>query len=72
EETERQLCERIPKRLWSQAHHWLIHHGRRVCTARKPQCAACPLQSDCLSYAASHRPADVSHKQVKVTRSAER
>jgi endonuclease-3 len=49
--TERQLCERIPKELWSQAHHWLIHHGRRVCTARNPRCHVCPVREFCQFYA---------------------
>ncbi|MBX6353114.1 MAG: endonuclease III [Thermoflavifilum sp.] len=48
--TERQLCERIPKHLWSQAHHWLIHHGRRVCTARNPRCHKCPVREFCQFY----------------------
>jgi endonuclease-3 len=47
EETEQQLMRRIPKHLWSQAHHWLIHHGRQICDARKPKCSQCPLQELC-------------------------
>ena len=47
EETERQLMRRIPKELWSQAHHWLIHHGRQICDARKPKCGECPLADLC-------------------------
>ncbi|MCY0901468.1 MAG: endonuclease III, partial [Firmicutes bacterium] len=47
EETERQLMRRIPRKLWSQAHHWLIYHGRQVCAARTPQCAACALAQYC-------------------------
>jgi len=47
EETERQLMRRIPRNLWSAAHHWLIHHGRQVCDARKPKCAECPLAELC-------------------------
>ncbi len=46
-ETERQLMRRIPRRLWSAAHHWLIHHGRRVCRARNPLCHLCPLRDLC-------------------------
>jgi len=46
-ETEYQLMKRIPKSLWSQAHHWLIWHGRRVCSARNPKCDLCPLLSSC-------------------------
>jgi len=45
--TERQLCQRIPQKLWSQAHHWLIHHGRQVCNARNPKCDICPVRDFC-------------------------
>ena len=31
------------------AHHWLILHGRYVCVARKPRCAACPVADLCPS-----------------------
>ncbi|RNB52544.1 endonuclease III [Brevibacillus gelatini] len=47
DEVERQLMKRIPREKWSDAHHWLIWHGRRVCTARNPKCDQCPLQSMC-------------------------
>ncbi|WP_132768691.1 endonuclease III [Tepidibacillus fermentans] len=46
-ETELQLMKRIPRNLWSNAHHWLIWHGRRVCTARNPKCEICSLQPYC-------------------------
>jgi len=46
-ETEEQLMRRIPKSKWSQAHHWLIWHGRRMCHARNPQCHQCPLLAMC-------------------------
>jgi endonuclease-3 len=46
-ETERQLRDAIPKEKWSQAHHWLIWHGRRVCVARKPDCGNCFLNDVC-------------------------
>ncbi|MBO8141957.1 MAG: endonuclease III [Firmicutes bacterium] len=45
--TELQLMDAIPKELWSQAHHWLIHHGRALCSARRPQCTACPIRPYC-------------------------
>lgn len=48
-ETEKQLMEAIPKDKWSQAHHWLIWHGRRVCDARKPDCKRCFLNDICKS-----------------------
>jgi len=47
EETEQQLMRRIPRDTWSPAHHWLIHHGRQVCEARKPKCSQCPLLPYC-------------------------
>ena len=45
--TEEQLMEAIPREDWSTAHHWIIYHGRRVCHAIKPNCAACTLASLC-------------------------
>ncbi|MBO4924962.1 MAG: endonuclease III [Clostridia bacterium] len=49
EETERQLMALIPESDWSQAHHWLIHHGRRVCHSQKPDCENCALKPFCRS-----------------------
>lgn len=48
--TEEQLMKNIPKNKWSEAHHWLIFHGRRICKARKPLCEKCPLTKLCLYY----------------------
>ena len=47
EETERQLMELIPREDWSQAHHWMIYHGRRVCHSQKPECETCTLKPYC-------------------------
>lgn len=47
DETEQQLMRRIPREQWSPAHHWLIHHGRQICDARKPKCSECPLLDLC-------------------------
>lgn len=49
-DTERQLMENIPKDKWSKAHHWLIWHGRKVCTARNPKCNECFLAQYCEYY----------------------
>ncbi len=40
-QTERALVAHIPPELLGRAHHWLILHGRYVCTARSPKCDAC-------------------------------
>ena len=47
EETERQLMDLIPREDWSQAHHWMIYHGRRVCHSQKPECETCTLREWC-------------------------
>lgn len=47
--TEQQLMEHIPREDWSDAHHWLIYHGRQVCDAKKPQCGTCFLKDLCLT-----------------------
>ncbi len=46
-ETERQLMRKIPRAKWSDAHHQLIWHGRRVCVARRPRCSQCDLLPYC-------------------------
>ncbi|MDR0851808.1 MAG: endonuclease III [Clostridiales Family XIII bacterium] len=46
--TEEALMKNLPKGRWSQSHHCLIWHGRRVCHARKPDCEACMLNEICL------------------------
>ena len=48
---ERQLKAVIPARWLQRAHHWLILHGRYVCVARNPRCAACPVADLCPSRA---------------------
>lgn len=46
-ETEKQLTRRIPQEEWSIAHHRLIWHGRRICSARNPKCGICELAPYC-------------------------
>lgn len=48
--TEQELMKLIPKEDWSDAHHQLIWHGRKVCNARKPSCTSCPLRNLCDYY----------------------
>ena len=50
EKTEESLMKKLDKNLWIDAHHLLIFHGRRICTARSPQCGACPLNHLCTYY----------------------
>lgn len=45
--TELALMKVIDKSLWSKSHHYLIFHGRRVCKARKPDCASCAIKNLC-------------------------
>ena len=49
-ETEKQLTKNIPSDLIPIAHHWLILHGRYICTARNPKCNECGLTSICKFY----------------------
>lgn len=44
---EKQLVKNIPKEYIHIAHHWLILHGRYICTARNPKCGVCGLNSVC-------------------------
>ncbi len=44
---EKQLIKNIPAPYIHMAHHWLILHGRYICTARSPKCSICDLQSIC-------------------------
>ena len=44
---EKELVKHFPKEYISRAHHWLLLHGRYVCTARKPHCENCPLTCIC-------------------------
>lgn len=46
-EVEQGLLKNIPPDYLQDAHHWLILHGRYVCTARKPQCPTCIVADLC-------------------------
>lgn len=50
EAVEKDLTAGFPEELRGKAHHWLILHGRYVCTARKPKCQQCGLQDVCREY----------------------
>ncbi len=46
-DVEQGLLERVPPAYRVDAHHWLILHGRYVCTARAPRCEACAVRAWC-------------------------
>ena len=50
EAVEKDLTAGFAPSLRPKAHHWLILHGRYVCTARKPKCAQCGLKDICREY----------------------
>jgi len=52
-QTERQLTKYFPESLISKAHHWLILHGRYICSARKPKCQQCGVRDICRYYSAN-------------------
>ncbi len=57
-EVETGLQRRVPERYRSDAHHWLILHGRYVCVARRPLCESCRVAACC-----DHASATVGHLQ---------
>lgn len=44
---EKHLTANIPESLHADAHHWLLLHGRYVCTSRAPHCPECPFKGFC-------------------------
>lgn len=54
-QTELTLEKQIPSHLLPTAHHWLILHGRYVCTARAPKCAECGISTWCRKYAEDNK-----------------
>tara|TARA_Y100001934_G_scaffold258873_1_gene329518 strand:- start:2212 stop:2850 length:639 start_codon:yes stop_codon:yes gene_type:complete len=54
-EVEKRLLRLVPEEFLRDAHHWLILHGRYVCTARKPRCGEC-LIADLCEFPVSQRP----------------
>jgi endonuclease-3 len=46
-EVERKLLQAVPAEFLRDAHHWLILHGRYICTARKPRCGECAVADLC-------------------------
>ena len=55
EEVEQQLMKNIPRKMWSDAHHYIIWHGRKICKARKPNCDMCPIAPCCEFLNGKHK-----------------
>lgn len=51
EAIERDLAALFPRKAWGELTDLLIAHGRRLCTAKSPLCAECPLREHCRYYA---------------------
>ena len=49
DKVEKELMDLVPRKDWTLFAHLLIFHGRQICTARKPDCAACPVSELCPS-----------------------
>lgn len=47
EKIEQELMKLVPQEHWTMFSHWLIWHGRRRCSARKPDCAGCEIRVLC-------------------------
>ena len=50
QKVEEDLTKNIPEHLRAISHHWLILHGRYICTSKKPKCEECGLSPWCKSY----------------------
>ena len=48
EQIENSLLSRIPEEFLHDAHHWILLHGRYICTARNPKCSECLINDICL------------------------
>ncbi len=57
-EVEDALVRIVPEKFRRHAHHWLILHGRYVCTARRPRCAQCRIHGQCEWREKNPRPVD--------------
>ncbi len=54
EAVEKDLTKGFAEELRGKAHHWLILHGRYICTARKPKCTECGLKDFCREYVSNN------------------
>ncbi|NBX73649.1 MAG: endonuclease III [Alphaproteobacteria bacterium] len=54
DDVERDMLKIIPQKWLTHGHHWLILHGRYVCTARAPRCATCTIAAYCNAKEKKH------------------
>ncbi len=74
---ERALEDRVPAEYALHAHHWLILHGRYLCTARRPDCPRCPIRDLCRYEEKTDPEAEAAAKaaakeEARAARAAER
>lgn len=50
DQAEKQLMNCIPKSMWSAMHHYIIWHGRKICSSRNPKCLECVVKEYCNYY----------------------
>jgi endonuclease-3 len=72
EKVERQLFEVVPKKYLGRAHHWLILHGRYVCTALRPRCDVCPVSDLCPWFQQASSAASAAVRTASTKRSPAR
>ena len=65
EKTEAQLEENIPRGDWIKAHHWLIYHGRQVCSSQRPKCGTCALSGVCQYHMSAQMPTQTEKRKTE-------
>lgn len=65
-EIEKTLIKHIPESRVARAHHWLILHGRYVCTARNPKCSTCQITAYCKYFSQLEKKKKQSTKGLEV------
>ena len=61
EAVEKDLTRNIPAEQRADAHHYLLLHGRYVCTARAPHCAECVVKEWCRGYESGNTEVEKAH-----------
>ena len=70
EKIERDLNEQLPRKEWIDFSHRLIHHGRRICMARKPLCDQCVLLKLCPHLGVASPSTELTRSRTSSTRTA--